>query len=61
MFSLLWRAVQSPWKFMAETIMNLSKILEVLFTPSGETPTMGAARGPYPIPVSPISAEPMHL
>jgi len=44
LFCRLCRAGQSPWEFMAEAIMNLSKILEVLFPPSGDGQTMEAAR-----------------
>ena len=40
----LCRAGQTPWEFMAEAIMNLSKILEVLFPPIGDGKTMDAAR-----------------
>jgi hypothetical protein len=40
----LCRAGQTPWEFMAEAIMNLSKILEALFPSSGDGKTIDAAR-----------------
>jgi hypothetical protein len=40
----LCRAGQFPWEFMSEAIVNLSKILEVLFPPKGDGQTMEAAR-----------------
>ena len=40
----LTRAGHSPWEFMAESILNLSKTLEVLFPPSGDGQTRDAAR-----------------
>jgi len=43
-FCRLCRAGHTPWEFMAEAIMNLSKILEVLFPPSGDGQTMEGAR-----------------
>jgi hypothetical protein len=43
-FCRLSRAGQSPWEFMAEAIVNLSKILEVLFPPTGDGLTIAAAR-----------------
>lgn len=43
-FCRLCRAGQTPWEFMAEAIMNLSKILEVLFPPPGDGQTIVAAR-----------------
>ncbi|HEV3256285.1 MAG TPA: hypothetical protein VG013_05340 [Gemmataceae bacterium] len=38
------RTRHTPWEFMAEAIMNLSKIMEVLFPPSGDGQTMEGAR-----------------
>jgi len=41
----LSRAGNSPWEFMSEVILNLSKVLEVLFPPStGNGKTFEAAR-----------------
>jgi len=41
----LSRAGNSPWEFMSEVILNLSKVLEVLFPPStGNAKTLEAAR-----------------
>ena len=40
----LCRAGNSPWEFMSESIVNLSKILEVLFPPKGDGQTINAAR-----------------
>jgi hypothetical protein len=43
-FCRLCRAGHSPWEFMAEAIVNLSKILEVLFPPTGDGQSLDAAR-----------------
>jgi hypothetical protein len=40
----LSRAGQTPWEFMAEIILNLSKTLEVLFPPEGNGRTRDAVR-----------------
>ena len=41
----LCRAGNSPWEFMSETILNLSKVLEVLFPPAaGDGRTLDAVR-----------------
>jgi len=40
----LSRVGNSPWEFMAEVILNLSKVLEVLFPPGGDGKTRDAAR-----------------
>ena len=37
-------AGHSPWEFMAESMLNLSKVLEVLFPPSGDGMTRDAVR-----------------
>ena len=38
------RVGNSPWEFMSEIILNLSKVLEVLFPPKGDGKTRDAAR-----------------
>ena len=43
-FCRLCRAGHAPWEFMAEGIMNLCKILEVLFPPFGEGTSNDSAR-----------------
>jgi hypothetical protein len=43
-FCRLCRAGNTPWEFMSEAIVNLSKILEVLFPPDGDSQTIEAAR-----------------
>jgi len=40
----LSRVGNSPWEFMAEVILNLSKVLEVLFPPAGDGKTRDAVR-----------------
>jgi hypothetical protein len=40
----LERAGNSPWEFMAEVIVNQSKVLEALFPPGGDGRTRDAAR-----------------
>lgn len=40
----LCRAGNAPWEFMSEAILNLSKVLEVLFPPAGDGRTLDAAR-----------------
>ncbi len=37
-------AGDSPWEFMAEVILNLCKVLEALFPPTGEGKSMDSAR-----------------
>jgi hypothetical protein len=43
-FCRLCRAGNTPWEFMGEALVNLSKVLEVLFPPTGDGQTMEAAR-----------------
>lgn len=43
-FCRLCRAGNTPWEFMGEALMNLSKVLEVLFPPTGDGQTIEAAR-----------------
>jgi hypothetical protein len=43
-FCRLCRAGNTPWEFMGEALVNLSKILEVLFPPTGDGQTMEASR-----------------
>jgi len=43
-FCRLCRTGNTPWEFMGEALVNLSKILEVLFPPTGDGQTMEAAR-----------------
>lgn len=43
-FCRLCRAGNSPWEFMSEALVNLSKVLEVLFPATGEGQTIDAAR-----------------
>ena len=40
----LTRSGNSPWEFMAESLLNYSKVLEVLFPSSGESKSMEAVR-----------------
>ena len=41
----LVRAGNTPWEFMSEALLNLSKVLEVLFpSPAGDGKTLNAAR-----------------
>ncbi len=42
--SRLRRAGHSPWEFMGEILLNLSKVLEVLFPPSADGKTREEAR-----------------
>ena len=42
--SRLTRAGHAPWEFLAESFLNLSKVLEVLFPPTGDGNTRDAAR-----------------
>ena len=44
MASRLRTAGHSPWEFMAESVLNLSKALEVLFPPTGDGRTRDGAR-----------------
>lgn len=43
-FCRLCRAGSTPWEFMSEALVNLSKVLEVLFPPIGDGQTLEAAR-----------------
>lgn len=43
-FCRLCRTGNTPWEFMGEALVNLSKVLEVLFPPTGDGQTMETAR-----------------
>ena len=40
----LERVGNSPWEFLSEILLNLAKVLETLFPPSGDEGTMDSAR-----------------